>query len=81
MVTQIAKNNRDNNEEEFEMAGIYSFFNNEDDKNINWCKFFGLKESFDEANTPSRYLMEAQEQSKSVKMLNEPEEDAWDFGA
>ena len=74
----MAKSNRENFEEEFEMAGIYFFFNDEDDKKINWCEYFGLKESFDEANTPSWYLMKAQEQSKSVKILNEPEEDAWD---
>jgi hypothetical protein len=35
------------------------------------------KESFDEDDTRSWYLMKAQEQNGSVKLLKEPEEDAW----
>lgn len=39
---------------------------------------FNDKESFEEDDTHSWYLMKAQEQSGSMNMLNEPEEDAWD---
>jgi len=35
------------------------------------------EENAQEDNSESYYLMKAQEQSGSISMLNEPEEDAW----
>ena len=32
-----------NSESEFELIGLKSFFNTEDDKNVNWEDYFGLK--------------------------------------
>ncbi|MFO7864968.1 MAG: hypothetical protein R6U85_13300 [Salinivirgaceae bacterium] len=34
------QHNANNSEVEFELIGLYSFFNEENDKNINWEEFF-----------------------------------------
>jgi hypothetical protein len=62
--------NPDNNKIEFEHIGLDSFFNKENDKNINGKEFFQITEE-------SLFLMKAQEQNGTVNILNEPEEEAW----
>jgi limonene-1,2-epoxide hydrolase len=41
---KMAKNSKDNDEAEFELTGIYSFFNVEEDKNVDWYEFFQLND-------------------------------------
>lgn len=36
------QHNANNSEVEFEFIGLYSFFNDENDKNINWTEFFHI---------------------------------------
>ena len=36
------QHNANNSEVEFELIGLYSFFNDENNKNINWDEFFQL---------------------------------------
>ncbi|MCF8362462.1 MAG: hypothetical protein K9G70_07545 [Prolixibacteraceae bacterium] len=36
------QHNANNSEVEFELIGLYSFFNDENDKNINWAEFFQI---------------------------------------
>ncbi|MCF8362468.1 MAG: hypothetical protein K9G70_07575 [Prolixibacteraceae bacterium] len=64
------QHNANNSEVEFELIWLYSFFNDENDKNINWAEFFQITEE-------SLFLMKAQEQNGTVNILNEPEEEAW----
>ena len=40
----MAIDNVDNNEDEFKLIGLDLFFNNEDDKNVNWEEFFQLSD-------------------------------------
>ena len=40
----MTKDKIDNSEDEFKLIGLKSFFENSDDKNINWEKFFQLSE-------------------------------------
>ena len=40
----MTKDKIDNSEDEFKLIGLNSFFENADDKNINWEKFFQLTE-------------------------------------
>lgn len=48
----MAIDNFDNNEDEFKLIGIESFFYSENDKNLNWEEFYKLthKEQFYAAN-------------------------------
>lgn len=64
------QHNANNNEVKFELIGLYSFFNDENDKNSNWAEFFQIKEE-------SLHRIQAQEQNGTVNILNEPEEEAW----
>ena len=41
-VQEFAQKQR-SSETEFELIGLKSFFDNEDDKNVNWEDYFGLK--------------------------------------